>query len=136
LQVVLGPLADQVAERIRQQLRASGSQQAPGQPTPAADPAAHSASSDIPGRLPSDLLAALGGRGNVLDVQSVASTRLRVRLRDEALIDTGALRHLAPRGTVRLTDGLWQILVGPTSPQLAQRISALCHGADEAPRIA
>jgi N-acetylglucosamine PTS system EIICBA or EIICB component len=164
LQVVLGPVADQVAERIRQQLRAGASPQAAGEPTQAADATTRGAGSvsnaitaaaataaaepaiapeatsvtpaDIPARLPPDLLAALGGRANVLDVTSVAATRLRVRLRDEALIDTGALGHLAPRGTVRITDGLWHILVGTTASQLAQQIRALCQGADEAPRIA
>ena len=75
LQVVVGPMADNIAGEIRAHL-AQGA---------AADPAAQS------------IVAALGGAANVAAMRSV-NGRLLFELRDGARVDRGQLQSLAPRG--------------------------------------
>jgi N-acetylglucosamine PTS system EIICBA or EIICB component len=93
LQVVLGPIADQVAGEIRAALR---------------EPAAMSAAIDAPG-----LLAALGGRDNVLDLATFAN-RLLIRMVQPDKIDAHALGRLGIRGIARSTsDGIQVLVSGP-----------------------
>ena len=86
LQVVLGPIADQVAGEIRASLRSS--------------PPAVSGG---------DWLAALGGAGNIDDVQSRPG-RLIVRLGDETNFDEAALKRLGARAVVRSEGGRVHLL--------------------------
>jgi N-acetylglucosamine PTS system EIICBA or EIICB component len=96
LQVVLGPIADQVAGEIRAALRESGQ--------PAAPPAAI----DAP-----RLLAALGGRGNILDLATCAN-RLLIRTARTDKIDESALSGLGIRGIARsAADGIQVLVSGP-----------------------
>jgi PTS system N-acetylglucosamine-specific IIC component len=76
LQVVVGPIADQIAGDMRAHLGAG--------PAPASPPAAQ-------------IVAALGGRANVTNLH-VASGRLLVTLKDGTRADAGALRSLCGRG--------------------------------------
>jgi N-acetylglucosamine PTS system EIICBA or EIICB component len=110
LQVVLGPIADQVAGEIRDAMRtgeASGGQTAPRQGE--ASPIREAATSpDI-----AAFLAALGGRKNLASVESFAG-RLLMRLGDPNAIDERALDTLGVRGIAHLTPGSIQVLVaGP-----------------------
>jgi PTS system N-acetylglucosamine-specific IIC component len=92
LQVVLGPIADQVAGEIRGALR-----QAP--PAPAVD---------VPG-----LLAAVGGRDNVIAVETFAN-RLLIRMAHPERVDESALGSLGLRGIARSAADRIQVLVaGP-----------------------
>jgi len=98
LQVVLGPIADQVAGEIRAALRSAPSA---ATPTPAA---AH----DAPA-----LLAALGGRDNVVDLATAAG-RLLIRTARPERIDESALARLGIRGIARSAADSVQVLVaGP-----------------------
>jgi PTS system N-acetylglucosamine-specific IIC component len=100
LQVVLGPIADQVAGEIRAALRAA----------PAAAPALATLSPavDAPG-----LLAALGGRDNVVDF-ATSSGRLLIRAARPEKIDESALSKLGLRGIARSAADQIQVLVaGP-----------------------
>jgi len=97
LQVVLGPIADQVAGEIRAALRSA----APSAPSPAA---VH----DAPA-----LLAALGGRDNVADLATAAG-RLLIRAARPERIDESALAKLGIRGIARVAADRVQVLVaGP-----------------------
>jgi PTS system N-acetylglucosamine-specific IIC component len=99
LQVVLGPIADQVAGEIRAALRAA--------PAAAAAIAAH-APVDAPG-----LLAALGGRDNVVEL-ATSSGRLLIRAARPEKIDEPALSKLGIRGIARSAADKIQVLVaGP-----------------------
>jgi PTS system N-acetylglucosamine-specific IIC component len=89
LQVVLGPIADQVAGEIREVLRSTRS-------------AAH----DAPG-----LLAALGGRDNVVEVGTFAN-RLLIRTARVDRVDESALHRLGVRGVARSAADSIQLLVG------------------------
>ena len=94
LQVVLGPIADQVADEIRAQLRAQ------------------------PQDLISGLLAALGGRENVREIETVASSRLRVRVANASAVDEAAIRSLGLRGIARIAADRIHVLVGPSATEL------------------
>jgi PTS system N-acetylglucosamine-specific IIC component len=110
LQVVLGPIADQVATEIRTALRAP---QLPSMSAPL--------SGDPP--QPSRLLQALGGAHNIEQVE-VRSTRLIVRTRNDVILDDAAARDLGLRGAARSAGGLLHIIVGPD----AERWSAAVRG--------
>jgi len=93
LQVVLGPIADQVAGEIRAAVRSA--------PPPGA---AH----DAPA-----LLAALGGRDNVVDLATAAG-RLLIRTARPDRIDESALARLGIRGIARsAADRVHVLVAGP-----------------------
>lgn len=66
-------------------------------------------------------LAALGGAGNVIEVEACA-TRLRLSLVDGARLDEDALKQLGARGVLRLSGGSAQVIVGPLADQVAGEI--------------
>jgi PTS system N-acetylglucosamine-specific IIC component len=110
LQVVLGPIADQVAGEIR----ASWSGPAAGI-APAVIPAA---APPVEALDASRLLAALGGKGNVAEVLA-RSSRLLVTVRDNGQIAEADLAQAAPRGVVKTGDTRWQLIVGEDAEGLA-----------------
>jgi PTS system N-acetylglucosamine-specific IIC component len=59
------------------------------------------------------LLAALGGPGNVHSVEVGATTRILVRVLDDAGVDEHALAAASPRGFARPAAGRVHVLVGP-----------------------
>jgi len=93
LQVVVGPVADQLAGEIRRGLR--------GGPTGAGRSLDCAA-----------LLAALGGATNVRAVEA-ASTRLLIGVADDARVDEAALAAASPRGFARPARGSVHVVVGP-----------------------
>lgn len=99
-QVVLGPVADLVAEEIRGAL--AGDARAPV-----------AASNDRPAEaeeaeLPPATLAALGGKDNVRSAEALHG-RFRVEIVDPARIDEAALAHTA-KGTAHPRPDVWHIL--------------------------
>ena len=105
LQVVLGPIADQVAGDIRGSL---------AHPPPAQRAAANDAMSAPAPRSAAPLpvaavLAALGGRGNVRRLEA-ASGRVLVDVADAAAIDRAALRKLGVRGIAEPAPGRLHLL--------------------------
>jgi PTS system N-acetylglucosamine-specific IIC component len=110
LQVVLGPIADQVAGEIRDALRS-------GAAAPAA-PAA-TAPHDAAG-----LLAALGGRGNVIDLAAAAG-RLLIRTARPDSIDEPALKRLGIRGVARSAADSIQILIAGPAEEWAEPLRRL-----------
>jgi PTS system N-acetylglucosamine-specific IIC component len=91
VQVVLGPEADRIASSIRAVLPS----------------------------LASAWLSALGGRGNVLTVEGVAGTRLRVELVDAERIDEPRLRELGAPGVMRISSSVVHVVVGADARALA-----------------
>jgi PTS system N-acetylglucosamine-specific IIC component len=92
LQVVLGPIADQVAGEIRDALRGG----APVQAAPAPDA--------------KSMLAALGGRRNVSELECFAG-RMLMHVSDPKAVDENALRALGVRGVAHPSAGSLQVLV-------------------------
>ncbi len=103
LQVVLGPVADQVAGEIRAAIRA-GAAAGAAAPVPAGMNAIDSAA----------LLAALGGRDNVQQAESLAG-RLSVRTSRIESVDAAALQTLGVRGIARSGKHSVQLLL-PGNP--------------------
>lgn len=128
LQVVVGPVADQLAGEIRAVLRLTG------EPAPAAvagGSSGASASAIRPAAAASGapldaarLLAALGGRANVRAVEGVAG-RLRVTVADPARIDAGAIRELGVRGLALPSPAVVHVLTGPGAHEAAVAIERL-----------
>ena len=105
LQVVVGPVADQLAGEMRAVLRS----------------ATATAPAVVDG---ARLLAALGGRANVRTVEALAG-RLRVTVADPGRIDAGAVRQLGVRGVALLTMGVVHVLAGPGTRETAAAIERL-----------
>ena len=90
LQVVLGPEADRVAGELRSRLervpRAAAEAPVPARSASAAAMAA--ATTSKPPLSPAEVLAALGGAGNVSELMP-CSSRLRAKVRDASIVDAG-----------------------------------------------
>jgi PTS system N-acetylglucosamine-specific IIC component len=117
LQVVLGPIADQVAGDIRAGLHAASTQ-------PSTVGAAEASTGAFDSSVASRLLAALGGRRNLTDL-GTASTRLLVTVRDAASIDEKALQALGLRGIARPASQTLHILIGPNAGAAHTALQAL-----------
>jgi PTS system N-acetylglucosamine-specific IIC component len=109
VQVVVGPIADQLASEIRAQWRASP---APELPPPAPAPTLESAAAPDRAVL-ADVLSALGGRGNISGMYA-NSTRLVVAVRDAAAVNEHALGRLA-HAIARPAPGSVHLIVGPAA---------------------
>ena len=109
LQVVVGPIADQVAIEMR---AAAGALAAPAVATATA-PAA-----SIPKIDCQPWLAALGGRGNVVEV-GAASSRLWLRLSDPSKLDANALKTLGTRAIARPGADIVHLIVGADAEPIA-----------------
>ncbi|WP_280567437.1 N-acetylglucosamine-specific PTS transporter subunit IIBC [Chromohalobacter sp. 296-RDG] len=119
LQVILGPIADGVADEIRAAMVAEGA--APSEAPVAGEGNGSDATSVA--RLSAEQLdhwlAALGGHGNVQEATAVAMTRLRLRLADAANLDEAALKTLGAQGIQRIDGGLVHVLLGERAPGVA-----------------
>jgi PTS system N-acetylglucosamine-specific IIC component len=104
VQVVLGPIADQVASDMRVVVARGGA-------APVEKPKGE------------DLLASLGGRTNLAKLIARGS-RLLVEVKDPARVAEAALRTSAPRGVVKTAATRWQILIGPEAEALAGELGA------------
>ena len=118
LQVVLGPIADEMAREMREAITAPAPVIAAAnakQPKPVvrADPA-----------LAAAILAALGGAANVAQIEA-ASNRLLLSLGDPAAIDEVALRQLGVRGVARLTTRRVQLILAGEAAGAATAIEDL-----------
>jgi PTS system N-acetylglucosamine-specific IIC component len=97
VQVVLGPIADQVAGEIRNAMHGQPQQSAGG----------------------ADWIAALGGAANIEELQQ-RSSRLILRIRHADSVDEAALRKLGARAITRSEGGRLHVLVDePTAEAVA-----------------
>ena len=115
LQVVLGPVADQVAGEIRDAAGARAGLVADDTPAPVA------AIAPRPGVDVAAWFAALGGRTNVT-AAGVASSRLWLDLADPKAVDEAALKALGVRGLVRPTPGSLHVVIGPSAEGVAAEL--------------
>ena len=106
LQVVLGPIADQVAGEMRAALAAP-----PSLPQPSAEA----------------LLAALGGPTNVEAVEP-RSSRLRITVASGEALDEDRLRGLGFRGVARASPTSVHLITGPDAAAWGGRLEALLAG--------
>ncbi|MDY7229093.1 N-acetylglucosamine-specific PTS transporter subunit IIBC [Hyalangium rubrum] len=107
VQVIIGPLADQIASEVQESLRS-----APTSP----------ASEELV--LARAMLKALGGPSNVREVGTCVS-RLRLSVADDQRVDEAALKGLGTRGVVRPAKGSVQVIIGPTAERVADSLRSL-----------
>ncbi|CAN5381119.1 N-acetylglucosamine-specific PTS transporter subunit IIBC [soil metagenome] len=124
LQVVLGPVADQVAGEIRAAMAggapvalvavkpAAVAVKASALPTAADDSRAEA------------LVSALGGMANVETV-GACSSRLRLVVRDNAAVDEAALNALESRGVVRVGQRSVHVVLGPDAERICEAVRCL-----------
>jgi PTS system N-acetylglucosamine-specific IIC component len=105
LQVVVGPIADQLASDIRAELKT---------PTPQAAPPL---SANV-------LLEALGGRANVRDVK-LAASRLCIAVKSADAVVNSRLAELHVRGVARPAPTSVHFVLGPSAGAVFQELSAI-----------
>jgi PTS system N-acetylglucosamine-specific IIC component len=111
LQVVVGPIADQVAGEIRDAMRGEAGTQA-------------ARIGALPSQDASAVLAALGGRQNVAELEIVAG-RLSMSISDPKAVDERALGILGVRGVARPSAGSIQLLIPGSAEEWAQPLRRL-----------
>jgi N-acetylglucosamine PTS system EIICBA or EIICB component len=120
LQVVLGPIADQVAGEMRDAIRAGDM----GAGDRRAGTGSLATRLGEPNQNASAMLAALGGRQNVTDLEIVAG-RLSMRVADSKTIDERALGALGIRGVAYAAAGSIQLLIPGSAEEWAQPLRRL-----------
>ncbi|MBW8353811.1 MULTISPECIES: N-acetylglucosamine-specific PTS transporter subunit IIBC [Pseudomonas] len=126
LQVVVGPMADSIADQIRLALPTSATVRVTPTPVEAAQQI------DISNQEAQQWLSALGGRENLLQMDCVALTRLRVQLSDSRSLSESALNALGCQGTRRLEGDVWHVLIGEKAGGLQAALQTLLHKKVEA----
>jgi PTS system N-acetylglucosamine-specific IIC component len=119
LQVVVGPIADQIASAIRKALVGAGVHG--GGPARACHVEASSANEVLaPLSEPAlqRVVAALGGSANIRSIEPV-STRVRVNVVDATLVDRNAMGTLGLRGMAMAAPNWVHLLVGPAAEPTA-----------------
>lgn len=131
LQVVVGPIADQVAGEIRAALsdRSLGDKSvtvARTQNLPVSADARKNAVADKPVAAPDAraLADALGGGINI-EAIAVRSSRLCVTLKNASAVNEKAIRAAGVRSAVNAGDSIWHVIVGPAAEETAQALRAL-----------
>lgn len=72
---------------------------------------------------PEKILAALGGAGNVIDIEGCI-TRLRCELEDGSVVDEAALKKAGAHGVMKL-GSVVQVVMGPEADTIAEDIQDL-----------
>jgi PTS system glucose-specific IIC component len=76
-----------------------------------------------------DVIRGLGGAKNIQEVETVAETRLRAILHDDALVDEDGLRTSGVDAVMRLPNGVVHLIVGLNADQYAAEMHAQLAGA-------
>ncbi|RDU99917.1 N-acetylglucosamine-specific PTS transporter subunit IIBC [Trinickia dinghuensis] len=117
VQVVIGPEADMIADEMRAVV-AGGAAQAASAPAAAAKAPDGQAGPLDPD--PMRWLAVFGGATNVVALDSVAATRLRVVVRDPASVDR---QRLAVLDVAWVSADTFHIVCGPAAQRYAQQLA-------------
>ncbi|MEM5295374.1 N-acetylglucosamine-specific PTS transporter subunit IIBC [Burkholderia sp. JPY481] len=144
VQVIIGPEADIIADEMRTAIaqgqgdavKAAAAVAAPAAAAPVARNVGHTDGAQGGPLDPDPLrwLAVLGGAGNVVSLDAVAATRLRVVVRDPSAVDR---QRLATLDTAWVSTDTFHIVVGEAAQRyaqkLAERLSSQGGGAGAAP---
>jgi glucose PTS system EIICB or EIICBA component len=114
MQAIFGTRSENLKTDMEEYMRAEGA----GRGVVAAPPMAARPAGSRTGATPKDrarasaFASALGGSGNIVRVEPVAVTRLRVQVRDPKAIDERALEAAGAAGVLRISDAVLHIVVG------------------------
>ncbi|MNF96691.1 PTS system N-acetyl glucosamine specific transporter subunits IIABC [compost metagenome] len=131
LQVVVGPMADSIADEIRLAMPALG-RAAVSTPAAAIDTPAPAA---VEHPQAQRWLNALGGGENVLQMDCVAMTRIRLQLADGKALSECDLKALGCQGVSQLDGGIWHLLVGDKAPSLTDALEALVNRSEVSAKV-
>ena len=121
LQVVMGLRADEIADNMRAVVGSLSAAKSAEVPQHSPD---RVAASTIPDSAGPELLNALGGAGNIIDVEAVGE-RLALRLKDVSLANESRVRSAGFRGVADLGEGRIHVLAGGDASVLATGLSKL-----------
>ncbi|MBB5427324.1 PTS system N-acetylglucosamine-specific IIC component [Paraburkholderia sp. JPY158] len=144
VQVIIGPEADIIADEMRTAIaqgqgaavKVAPAASAPAAAAPVARNAGHTDDAQGGPLDPDPLrwLAVFGGAGNVVSLDAVAATRLRVVVRDPSAVDR---QRLATLDTAWVSTDTFHVVVGAAAQRyaqkLAERLSSQGGGAGAAP---
>jgi PTS system N-acetylglucosamine-specific IIC component len=127
VQVIIGPEADIIADEIRTVIAQGGGEvvkpvAAAAAPAVAAAPVAASGAQGSGPLDPDPLrwLAVFGGAGNVVSLDAVAATRLRIVVRDPSAVDR---QRLATLDTAWISADTFHIVVGDAAQRYAEKLT-------------
>lgn len=131
LQVVVGPMADSIADEIRLAMPALGRAvaTAPVAVVETSEPVAVSTPQV------QQWLSALGGSDNVLQLDCIAMSRIRLQLADGNVVSEAQLKELGCQGVSQLEGGIWHLLVGDKAPSLSGALEALVNRAEVSAKV-
>ncbi|BCF95741.1 pts system, N-acetylglucosamine-specific iibc component [Paraburkholderia sp. PGU19] len=125
VQVIIGPEADMIADEIRTTIASGGAVAVSPAAVSAKPAAAASAPAAATGNGPLDpdplrWLAVFGGATNVVSLEAVAATRLRIVVRDASAVDRQRLDTLS---VAWVSTDTFHIVVGNDAQRYAQQLS-------------
>ncbi|MCW8276990.1 PTS transporter subunit EIIC [Pseudomonas sp. PCH199] len=131
LQVVVGPMADSIADEIRLAMPALGRALIS---TPAVTVDAPQ-SVFVAAPEARQWLNALGGGDNVLQLDCVAMTRIRLQLADGKALSECDLKALGCQGVSQLEGGIWHLLVGDRAASLNSALEGLVNRSEVSAKV-
>lgn len=131
LQVVVGPMADSIADEIRLAMPALG------RAVVAAPVAVVETSEPVAVSTPQaqQWLTALGGSDNVLQLDCIARSRIRLQLADGKALSESRLKELGCLGVSALEDGVWHLLVGDRAQSLSVALEGLVNRSEVSAKV-
>jgi PTS system N-acetylglucosamine-specific IIC component len=131
LQVVVGPMADSIADEIRLAMPALG------RAVVAAPVAVVETSKPVAVSTPQaqQWLTALGGSDNVLQLDCIAMSRIRLQLADGKALSESRLKELGCLGVSALEDGVWHLLVGDRAQSLSVALEGLVNRSEVSAKV-
>lgn len=131
LQVVVGPMADSIADEIRLAMPALG------RAVVAAPVAVVETSEPVAVSTPQaqQWLTALGGSDNVLQLDCIAMSRIRLQVADGKALSESRLKELGCLGVSALEDGVWHLLVGDRAQSLSVALEGLVNRSEVSAKV-
>ncbi|MCX4218188.1 N-acetylglucosamine-specific PTS transporter subunit IIBC [Pseudomonas sp. MCal1] len=131
LQVVVGPMADSIADEIRLAMPALGRtvMTAPVDVVETSEPVTVSTPQA------QQWLTALGGSDNVLQLDCIAMSRIRLQLADGKALSESRLKELGCLGVSALEDGVWHLLVGERAQSLSAALEGLVNRSEVSAKV-
>ncbi|WP_339485697.1 N-acetylglucosamine-specific PTS transporter subunit IIBC [Pseudomonas sp. RL_5y_Pfl2_70] len=131
LQVVVGPMADSIADEIRLAMPALGRTvvAAPADVVETSEPVTVSTPQA------QQWLTALGGSDNVLQLDCIAMSRIRLQLADGKVLSESRLKELGCLGVSALEDGVWHLLVGERAQSLSAALEGLVNRSEVSAKV-
>jgi len=131
LQVVVGPMADAIADEIRLAMPALD-RAIVSTPAVSVDEPTVVAVATYEAQ---KWLQALGGGDNVLQLDCVAMTRIRLQLADGKALSESELKALGCHGVTQLEGGIWHLLIGDKAPILSGTLETLINRSEVSAKV-